>query len=266
MAKIVMFLICIVGLTVRFSTSTAIDCDYLTRDHTTLRNSYDCIVSKDPIIATQESAAVTSVTGSHQIGKSNSDVGGFTVDSKTINYFPRGLEFTFNNLKLIFIKNCNLKEVHQEDLKPFPKLVELHLHVNALEVLEEGLLDFNPQLEYISFFNNKLVHIESNIFNHLCKLKFLYLQSNTCIDKKAENSISGVKNVIKSAQSQCTKVTSMTDLMRKIDQQFTDLKMEMRKEITTTLESWMEQKLEKIFDDKLSKIFEEKCSNVIGFN
>ncbi|CAG9810614.1 unnamed protein product [Chironomus riparius] len=203
MAKIALLLFCIVGVYLELSASTSIECEYGTENWKILKNVYFCYVNNNPSITTRESAAITSISGTHQSGKTNSDVGGFAVYSKTINYFPRGLETFFKNIKAIQIDNCNLKEVHQEDLKPFPKLIELHLTSNKLEVLEEDLFDFNPDLEFIHFWDNKIVHIEPNVFDHLSKLSYLYLLYNSCIDKKAKNSTSEVKNVIQAAKSQC---------------------------------------------------------------
>ncbi|CAG9810640.1 unnamed protein product [Chironomus riparius] len=203
MAKIALLLFCVVGVYLELSASTSIECKYGTGDWSIVKNAYYCYVNNNPSITTRESATITSISGTHQSGKTNSDVVGFYVYSKTINYFPRCLETFFKNIKAIQIDNCNLKEVHQEDLKPFPNLVELYLRFNELEVLEEGLFDFNPDLEYIYIWNNKIVHIAPNVFDHLSKLSYLYLLSNSCIDKEAKNSTSEVKNVIQAAKSQC---------------------------------------------------------------
>ncbi|KAL7012111.1 hypothetical protein ACKWTF_014639 [Chironomus riparius] len=203
MAKIALLLFCVVGVYLELSASTSIECSYKTHNWNIVKNAYFCSINNNPSITTRESATITSISGTHLSGKTNSDVGGFNVISRTINYFPNGLETFFKNIKAIQIHNCNLMEVHQEDLKPFSKLVQLHLSFNKLEVLEEGLFDFNPDLEFINFWENKIVNIAPNVFDHLSKLSYLYLLSNSCIDKKAENSISEVKNVIQAAKSQC---------------------------------------------------------------
>ncbi|KAL7012044.1 hypothetical protein ACKWTF_014595 [Chironomus riparius] len=210
MTKIVLLLFCVIGVNLELSASTSIECSYKTRDWNIVQNVYHCSVNKNPSITTQESAAITSISGTHQSGKTNSDVGGFYAYSRTINYFPRGLETFYDNIKIIQIYDCNLKEVHQEDLKPFPNLVELYLLFNDLEVLEEGLFDFNPDLHYIGLNYNKIVYIGLNVFDHLTKLRDLSLHSNLCISKKAKNSISEVKNVIQAVKSQCNMNTITT--------------------------------------------------------
>ncbi|CAG9810574.1 unnamed protein product [Chironomus riparius] len=203
MAKIALLLFCVVGVYLELSASTSIECDYGTDDWNIVENAYYCYVNNNLSITTRESATITSISGPHQSGKTNSDVVGFYANTKTFIYFPRGLETFFKNIKIIQIHNCNLTEVHQEDLKPFSKLIEIYLEYNELEVLEEGLFDFNLDLEFIHFGDNKIVHIEPNVFDHLSKLSYLYLLSNSCIDKKVRNSTSEVKNFIQAVKSQC---------------------------------------------------------------
>ncbi|XP_070509035.1 putative leucine-rich repeat-containing protein DDB_G0290503 isoform X2 [Chironomus tepperi] len=214
-----MLLICVVGVTLRMSTSTIIKCEYKTGAWKILKNNYYCLVIENTIITTQEAATVTSVSGSYNIEESDDDVVGFIVQFKTINYFPRGLETYFKNLKGIQISHSNLKEVHQEDLKPLPKLVELWLNFNSIEVLEEGLFDFNPDLELIGLGYNEIVHIEPNIFDHLSKLSSLWLSSGSCIKKYADNSTFGVKDVIKSTKENCinSKFSSFKEQLESLD-------------------------------------------------
>ena len=88
-------------------------------------------------------------------------------------------------------------------MKPFPNLVEIYLHSNLIEVLEEGLFDFNPDLQWIELSYNKIVHIEPKIFDHLSKLEYLFLHRNTCLKTNIEYSISEYKNITNSAESQC---------------------------------------------------------------
>jgi hypothetical protein len=203
MAKVVLLLFCFVGVYLKLSASTSFECNFNTYNWNIVKNSYCCYASNSRRITTRESASINSISGTHLSGLNNSDVDGFYVEYKTINYFPRGLDHFFKNLKAIEIYKSKLREIHQEDLKPFPRLVELILHYNLLEVLEEGLFDFNTDLEYIYFEGNKIVNIKPHVFDHLSRLSYLYLTFNVCIDRYAENSISNVRNVIIDARLQC---------------------------------------------------------------
>ena len=92
----------------------------------------------------------------------------------------------FENLELIFIDFAGMKEIHQTDLKPFPKLIYLSLEYNSIEVLESGVFDANPNLEILSFVTNDLVHIESNVFDNLPKLRCFWF-GRTCVDEFVYN-------------------------------------------------------------------------------
>lgn len=131
----------------------------------------------------QESSQVTSTFGVHQNGKNNNDVIGFHAARKSLQLFPKGLEKIFKNLKSIYIYECKLTEVHQDDLKPFPNLVFLYLFSNLLTIIEPGLFDFNQNLEYISIGDNKIAHIDANVFDGLTKLWHLHLNAVPCCDK-----------------------------------------------------------------------------------
>ncbi|XP_070508762.1 putative leucine-rich repeat-containing protein DDB_G0290503 [Chironomus tepperi] len=256
MAKILMLLLVVVGIISSMSAST-MECGYSTISHyTSLKSLYVCEVSKDPTITTQEAATVTSVSGSHNTEKSDADVNGFTAKYRTITYFPKGLESFFKNLKAIQIFQCNLKEVHQEDLKPFPNLVELSLQYNLLEVLEEDLFDFNPDLEHIDFSYNKLVHIEPKIFDHLTKLSTIWINANICIDRFTYDSKSGVKKVIKSAQVQCinSEFSSFKEQLVNLDNDSKNLNFKKFTEKLATFEKTLKSSKFAIFRPLNSKL------------
>jgi len=204
LTKFFRLIFCIVGVYLKLSESTSIECEYYTGEWKTLGNLYCCSVKKDPKITTRESATITSLSGEHKSGKTNSDVESFRVHAMTINYFPRGLEKFFKNIKAITVGFSNLKQIHQEDLKSFPKLAELYFFSNSIKVLEQGLFDFNPDLQRISFEHNKIINMEPEVFDHLNKLGSLLLYGNSCIDDGviAYNSTE-VKNLIHKAEAQC---------------------------------------------------------------
>lgn len=124
---------------------------------------------------------------------------GFYSAYKVIQYFPRGLEKLFKNLEFIFIEYAGLKEIHQADLKPFPKLVYLSLMYNSIQVLESGVFDANPNLEILAFVANDLVHIDPNVFDNLPKLGCFWF-SRTCVEHfvfSREETIAAIEDVRK---------------------------------------------------------------------
>jgi hypothetical protein len=168
-----------------------------------LKSAYRCTVTNTLNIYSQDSAIVESTNGAHKSEKTNDDVLIFYSDNKTTQYFPKNLDKIFKNLKGILIQNGRLKEIHQSDLEPFPNLVEFYSNFNDIEILEEELFKFNPSLQAISFYHNKIFHIDSKAFNSLNSLKYLWLDDNNCIDKNAKDDLNSVKNIINQTKSMC---------------------------------------------------------------
>lgn len=150
-------------------------------------------------------AIVHSATGSHVSGKNDSDIQGFFVDSdKKIEYFPKNLENIFPNLKVIWIQNNHIKEINQLDLKPFPKLVYFKFGFNDIQVLEEGLFDFNPELKGIYLQSNQVFHVDENIFNNmLTKLTYLVFKSNQCINIGTEGDVTKIQEIVNELKEKC---------------------------------------------------------------
>lgn len=148
-----------------------IECDFkIAKYFYTFPEVYTCVIRSiflpdDPII---------SVTGTHLSGKEHSDVVGIYGGFGPLQTFPKGLENIFENLKAIYTTSSSqIKEIHREDLKGLPNLVELLLDNNRIEVVEEGLFDYTPNLAAISFYYNKVYHVNFNVFDNLTKLRYL---------------------------------------------------------------------------------------------
>jgi hypothetical protein len=163
--------------------------------------NYNCNLQGDPLI-TSPGVTVSSANGDHLRRMSHADVQGFVSHQNTINFMPRGLSDVFPNLIGIWIGFAGMKEIHQSDLKQFPRLRYLSLYVNVLTIIEQDLFKFNPELEYISFYSNKITQIHPTVFDHLNKLRGLHLRPNVCINYNAGDR-SAVVYVIRKVKQQC---------------------------------------------------------------
>jgi hypothetical protein len=178
-----------------------IECEFETKGFPTDGGIYTCELRVDPSI-TSPGVTVTSATGSHKPSMSHADVQGFYSLFNTINFMPRGLNDVFPNLIGIAIDNAGIKEIHQSDMKQFPRLKDLCLFGNAITVVGQDLFKFNTELEYISLDDNKITQIHPTVFDHLNKLSYLWLLSNVCINDNAHDR-SAVKNMIISVKQKC---------------------------------------------------------------
>lgn len=191
-------------LLIHFTATVMIRCHYQDYDFFILKSAYICSIQNKLNIESKSLAVIDSSYGEHRTKMSNDDViAVYCPPNKNIQYFPKNLQNVFKNLKVISIGNNNVKEVHKEDLRPFPNLVELFLHENKIEILEEGLFEHNLELQNIYLRSNTIFHIAENIFDDLVKLNFLVLQLNPCIDMRADNNRTGVLGIIKSVKNQC---------------------------------------------------------------
>jgi hypothetical protein len=176
-----------------------IECDFYMHGWFVVGSTYTCKLRVDPSI-TLAGVTVTSATGTQR--RSMSEVQGFYSNDKTVNFMPRGLVDVFPNLIFVSITGAGMKELHQSDLKEFPRLKNLHLYNNAITIVEQGLFKFNTELEYIRLDYNKITQIHPTVFDHLCKLNYLYLWKNECINADADDR-SAVLNLISRVKQEC---------------------------------------------------------------
>lgn len=133
-----------------------------------------------------------------------------------MNFFPTNLSEKFKNLIAIRIRSCQLKEIHQNDLKPFINLIYLNLDINPIEILEEGLFDFNLHLEVIWFENNKIRSIGQTTFDKLNVLRDLDLSENKCVSRRVSTKI-GMKSFLDSLKNSCFTPEATTTTMTTIE-------------------------------------------------
>lgn len=163
------------------------------RNFITYYERYLCIVNdQGDIILDRTNREISTISGTHLGSSSNIRVNYLDIMHSNVFYFPRGLEEKFN-LLIISIRFSKLKEIQNEDLKPFDKLLQLDLQGNELQVIEKDLFKFNPNLEEINLQKNQISYIEPDVFEifviprkfwdispRICKLRSLYLGENIC--------------------------------------------------------------------------------------
>ncbi|KAL7012420.1 hypothetical protein ACKWTF_014839 [Chironomus riparius] len=190
-------------LVIKCTTSTNIECLYRPDNWTASGDVYVCDNQNNLNITSPETAVVSSSSGIHENHLTNNHVTAYLAYGRNISYFPQSLEFIFKNLRAIYIQNCGLKMIQQSDIKVFPKLVELNLGNNEIEVLSDDLFGHNLIIKYIYLSGNEFIHIGMNVFDSLTELSYLYLIKAKCVNNYVENSTSLVKEVIKVTKNSC---------------------------------------------------------------
>lgn len=154
-------------------------------------------------ILTKDDQQVTSVQGDHIPGRSNDQVVSFYAFRTTIKFFPRGLENFFKNIEYIGIVNVQLQEIHQEDLKAFPKLRVLYLDTNQIQFLTPNLFEFNKNLEVVNLNDNRIQFVDHSVFKNLYRLKYLWFEFNSCYSVRVNNDIKAVQVAVSHINQNC---------------------------------------------------------------
>jgi hypothetical protein len=161
-----------------------LNCDYVNDEFSFLGTIYFCEMINAEVTVRE---TVASVSTSHSLEKSNTEVKALFVRDKTLRFVPDGFNKFFSNIEGVDIYNSQLKEISSDDLKQFPKLRGLWIRYNQVEKLESGLFEFNEKLEYISFGWNKIMHIGVDLFTPLKNLKKAFFPKNICIDEGGDS-------------------------------------------------------------------------------
>lgn len=189
--------------TINYSVSTNINCTYESDTHWMVGDKYSCKVQKGLIIDSPKKAQIQLITGNHMRGKTSNDGIYFYSKRNIFQYFPTGLQKHFSSLLGIYITYGQMKSIHQKDLQLYSKLELLDLYNNEIEVIEDNLFKFNPNLVAISFHSNNIFHISYTAFSGLTELSSLSMGSNICVDIIVEKNVSKVVENINTLLSAC---------------------------------------------------------------
>jgi hypothetical protein len=184
------------------SDSKIADCLFSHENWLEFGSSYTCKVQDKLNICSRESSVIDQIVGLHECGKTNEYVTVFHSDGNSIEYFPRGLTELFPNLKIIYIEYGRLKELTQDDLKPFVHLEALGVWENDIMTIEDGIFSHNPKLMSIVLENNKITRIGQHVFDNHDQIYRLILTNNYCIDLRADTSAE-VKLLIELTKVKC---------------------------------------------------------------
>jgi hypothetical protein len=166
--------------------SLTLDCPFETKIWANyVGEAYTCYYPTLSNIA--ESQQLTGVFGTHEAGKSNSDVKVLNIAfNMNLTYFPRGIENFFPNLIALYISNTNITSIHGDELIPFPKLTNFQIAVNPyFERVPGNLFSNNKLLQVVSFYKNNIKHVGEGIMNGLSSLRWIEFNRNYCINKLA---------------------------------------------------------------------------------
>ena len=140
-----------------------VKCKYENGDWKYLGVLYTCWITITSASITEPNQEIKDIIGQHKADKTDRDVEAIKFHNTKVHYMPRGLSKIFPNLRAIWIHHCGLKEITREDLIEFENIALLCLGNNELTSLPDDLLEGMKKLKWISFSNNQLKLVSSQL-------------------------------------------------------------------------------------------------------
>ncbi|XP_070508767.1 uncharacterized protein [Chironomus tepperi] len=164
---------------------------------------YECIVTDIEIASNHDDARkVTNVSGIHDQHKSNEHVKSFGIGNRIVHFMPKELDKFFTNLIVLDVYATGLQEIVKDDLKPFKDLKYLSLTGNELQTIDFDLFVYNPHLEVVLLWGNKIETV-NDAFENLLKLQYLSFKNNPCHSGVARHSHNQLTALIKEIHNNC---------------------------------------------------------------
>lgn len=145
-------------------------------------NVYQC---GEATVSLTNSVTLESISGTHQLGKTNNDVEHVSINDQDLTFIPEGITNVFKNLKAFSIERSSLKSISAKDLQQFANIEFFGVCYSNLTSLDGDLFSFTPNLRLVDFRYNQIKHIGNNLVTNLSELTYLSLIYNECINDGA---------------------------------------------------------------------------------
>lgn len=236
-------------------------CSYCNIEQDQSSKIFDCNLNLQTEIVSRN-FKINEIIKSHQLIYFD-DVKYLTIRDQTMHFMPTGIEIFLTRVTFLFIIRTQLKEIHEQNLKPFKNLNALQISENHIDYLEENLFKSSQNLKVLFLHKNRLRCIEPRVFDPLTKLKKIDLTDNFCINHKKEF-ITDITNARyffdKFVYESCSKTVWFDEVLN------------LRKEIeenSKKIEYQTDEKNEKSlenFETKLNQTIEESLSSILHKN
>lgn len=147
-------------------------------DH--IPESYTCTAVQ--FETTFKDRTLQSVTGLHDVGKSNADVKMLYMFKQNCRYIPRNISSFFPNLEVLYIKDSNLQHLLSGDLDGLTNLLVFDVSFNPIDYIGTDFFTGHSSILVLSFHECHIKKIGPGAFDDLMNLTEIHLHNNYCID------------------------------------------------------------------------------------
>lgn len=142
----------------------------------------------ESIVSSIAQSSVSSVVYSNKSEVENlPEITGLRIVDANVKFIPAGLKVFFPSLKALEISSCGLQSVDKADIKEFGASLEcLRLAFNKISSISADLLEHNPNMRSINFYDNPIKQIGPNFFKNLKTLKeieYVCFNDAGCMDQ-----------------------------------------------------------------------------------
>lgn len=192
-----------------------------------------------------QSSGGLSIVGNQQSGRTNDDVEALYVndDPLELKTIPRGIEDFFPFLMVFAWSTGHLTTLTADDLKPFSFLLELSFFNNKIISLDGDLFTRSTYVEFLNFGKNQIKDVGYGFLDGLNMLTYASFKDNDCIDMAALEP-AAITELRMKLQNQCQKSFCSVGCRNAIDaanREISTLKKEiakMRAEVGTLSDSF----------------------------
>lgn len=179
-------------LTFLSSTTSAIHihCNFSNKNFYEIGTAYNCLVTS--MNFTGHPTYITSNSGAHLSGKSNSDVKIVVFKDphcQTFNltFIPKGILNFFPNIFSLEFRHCAFEFLNGDELNEYPKILYWVLTNSKIKRIPGEFFTATRQIKFIDFWHNKIENVGESLMDGLESLTKVHFQNNSCINSNAAN-------------------------------------------------------------------------------
>lgn len=180
--KVLVFLLAICSVT----NAVKFNCTFSVITHAVVGERYTCNAG---ILDYEQGQELTEVTGTHLLGRNNSNVVAVTINTQNaLTFIPQAIHNFFPLIGALTIYNCNLTVLNEYDLQDYSNLEYVSFHYNRITRIPSGFFENTPRMRYMNFNYNQIKHVGENTIEPLFSLNHALFSGNSCINYSVTNS------------------------------------------------------------------------------